>query len=87
VTHYARVAARTDQRRGERGPLTTADWEALVDPFSDEDRVVVFELDDLVALSSPVVNDRNGVRGAWYCPLADLRTAETLSDLAARTTD
>jgi hypothetical protein len=87
VTHYARVVARTEQRRGEREPLSTADWEALVDPFSDEDRVVVFELDDLVALSPPVVNDRNGVRGAWYCTLTDLRTAETLSDLAARTTD
>jgi hypothetical protein len=31
-----------------------------------------------------VQNDRNGVRGAWYCSVADLRAAGTLSDLADR---
>lgn len=85
VTHYARVAARTEQHRDGSGPLTTADWETLVDPFSSEDRVVVFELDDLLSLEVPVVNDRNGVRGAWYCTVGDLRDAETLSELATRT--
>lgn len=85
VTHYARVVGRTDQHRDGDGPLTDSDWQTLVDPFSSEDRVVVFELDDLMALETPVVNDRNGVRGAWYCTVGDLRAAETLSELAART--
>lgn len=30
VTHYARVRARTEQRRGEDGPLSPADWAATV---------------------------------------------------------
>jgi hypothetical protein len=86
VTHYARVVARTEQRRGESGPLTAADWEAVVDPFSDAERVVVFELDDLVELDTPVENDTNGVRGAWYCTLDGLANAATLSALATRPT-
>ena len=84
VTHYARVLARTDQRRDGDGPLSSADWAATVEPFSDTDAVTVFELDDLVPLESPVENDRNGVRGAWYCTVADLRAAGTLSELAGR---
>jgi hypothetical protein len=86
VTHYARVTDRVEQRRGDPGPLTAADWEALIDPFSSEDRVVVFLLDELVPLDTPVENDRTGVRGAWYCTVDDLRTAGTLSGLAARST-
>jgi hypothetical protein len=84
VTHYARVTDRTPQTRGERGPMDAADWEALVDPFADTDRVVVFELGALVALDSPVENDRHGLRGAWYCTLGDLRAAPTLSALSDR---
>ena len=86
VTHYARVADRVEQRRGAPGPMTDDDWEALVDPFSDESVVVVFELDDLVPLETPVANDMNGVRGAWYCTVADLRAAERLSVLTERAT-
>jgi hypothetical protein len=46
--------------------------------------VTVFELGDLVTLATPVGNDRNGVRGAWYCTVGELRAAETLSGLAQR---
>jgi len=84
VTHYGRVTARVDQTRGDPGPMDETDWVELIDPFSDESRVVVFELAELVPLDSPVQNDQNGVRGAWYCSVADLREAMTLSDLAAR---
>jgi hypothetical protein len=86
VTHYARVTGRVDQHRGGPGPLSAADWEALIDPFSSEDRVVVFELGDLVPLDVPVENDRTGVRGAWYCTVDALRGSATLSALAARAT-
>jgi len=84
VTHYARVVDRTRQTRGDPGPMAEADWEALIDPFSEERVVVVFEFDDLVPLEHPVENDRNGVRGAWYCTVADLREAATLSALCDR---
>jgi hypothetical protein len=84
VTHYARVVDRTEQTRGEPGPMDEADWEALIDPFSEERVVVVFEFDDLVPLDRPVENDLNGVRGAWYCTVADLREATTLSGLHDR---
>jgi len=83
VTHYARVTGRTTQERGEPGPMTDEDWVALIEPFSDEETVVVFEFDELVPLDAPVENDGNGVRGAWYCEVDDLRAAGTLSDLAA----
>ena len=86
VTHYARVTDRVEQRRGDPGPLTEADWAALIDPFWSEDRVVVFALDELVPLDTPVENDRTGVRGVWYCTVDDLRAAGTLSGLAARST-
>jgi len=84
VTHYARVTDRVAQTRGEAGPLDDADWEALIDPFSDEREVVVFQLGSLVPLDSPVANDTNGVRGAWYCTIEELRAAATLSKLAER---
>jgi hypothetical protein len=82
VTHYARVTDRVEQRRGEPGPIDESDWAATIDPFAETDRVVVFELGDLVALDAPVENDRNGVRGAWYCTVVDLREAATVSELA-----
>jgi len=82
ITHYAPVEARVEQTRGECGPVTDEDWETLIDPFSDERVVVVFQLGELVPLNSPVENDRNGVRGAWYCSIEDLRAAGTLSALA-----
>lgn len=85
VTHYARVTGRTEQRRGEAGPLTERDWERLVDPVAETDTVVAFELDDPVALETPVENDGVAVRGAWYCPFEALSAADTLSALAERT--
>ena len=84
ITHYAPVTDRVRQHRGDPGPLSAVDWAATIDPFSDTDEVVVFELGDLVELETPVENDQNGVRGAWYCRLAALEATETLSALAAR---
>jgi len=84
VTHYARVTDRTEQPRGSQGPMDEADWRATIDPFTDERVVVVFSLADLVPLARPVENDGPGVRGAWYCTVADLRAAATLSELAER---
>ena len=84
ITHYARVTDRTEQRRGTPGPMDENDWTALIDPFSDERVVLVFEFGDLVPLDSPVENDANGVRGAWYCTIDDLRTATTVSELSNR---
>ncbi|TKX49062.1 hypothetical protein EXE48_04020 [Halorubrum sp. ASP1] len=84
VTHYARVVGRTEQTRGDPGPMDESDWEALIDPFSEERVVVVFEFADPVPLERPVENDLNGVRGAWYCTVADLREAATLSGLRDR---
>jgi len=84
VTHYAPVTDRTEQHRGGPGPMTETDWDQLIDPFSDERTVIVFELGDLVPLERPVENDRNGVRGAWYCTVDALRAAATLSALADR---
>jgi hypothetical protein len=84
ITHYARVATRTKQRRGSPGPMDETDWTALIDPFSDERVVLVFELEELVPLDSPVENDANGVRGAWYCSVDDLRAAATVTELSER---
>ena len=84
ITHYARVTDRVEQTRGAAGPMDPEDWTALIDPFSDEAEVLVFLLDELVALDRPVTNDTNGVRGAWYCTIDDLRTASTVSALSAR---
>ncbi|MFB6117927.1 hypothetical protein [Halosegnis sp.] len=84
VTHYAPVTDRIEQTRSQPGPLDEQDWERLIDPFSEESVVVVFELGKLVPLDQPVANDKNGVRGAWYCTLEDIRTAETVSELADR---
>jgi hypothetical protein len=64
--------------------MDEGDWAALIDPFSEERVVVVFEFADLVPLDRPVENDQNGVRGAWYCAVDDLREAETLSALRDR---
>ncbi len=84
ITHYARVVDRTERTRGGPGPMDEDDWAALIDPFSDERVVVVFAFDDLVPLAAPVENDGNGVRGAWYCTVDDLREAATLSGLRDR---
>lgn len=84
VTHYAPVTDRVEQTRGDPGPMDESDWAALIDPFSDERVVVVFQLGELVPLEEPVANDRNGVRGAWYCTVGDLRAADSLSGLAER---
>jgi hypothetical protein len=86
VTHYAPVVARTEQSRGGPGPMSESDWTETIDPFSDAETVVVFELGDVVLLDAPVENDMNGVRGAWYCTVGDLRAADTLSALADRAT-
>jgi len=84
VTHYARVTDRARQMRGDPGPMDPADWRATIDPFSDTDRVVVFRLDDLRELDTPVENDRHGVRGAWYCTIGELQSATVLSELNLR---
>ena len=84
ITHYAPVTGRVEQRRGRPGPMDENDWKTLIDPFADENVVVVFKLGALVALERPVDNDATGVRGAWYCTLADLQAAETVSTLAAQ---
>lgn len=84
ITHYAPVTDRVSQGRGEMGPMNEDDWTALIDPFSDEGRVIVFLLGELIPLDAPVENDENGVRGAWYCTIDDLRSASTLSALADR---
>jgi hypothetical protein len=84
ITHYARVRERVADERGPDSRLGEAYWRTLLDPFTDEREATVFELGELVPLSTPVANDRNGVRGAWYCTVADLRAAGTVSDLAAR---
>jgi hypothetical protein len=81
VTHYAPVTDRVEQTRGDPGPMDAADWRALIDPFSEERVVVVFRLGELVPLDRPVENDANGVRGAWYTTIGELRAATTLSDL------
>lgn len=87
ITHYARVRDRVEQTRGAAGPMDEADWQATIDPFTDERVVVVFLLEEPVPLAAPVENDGTGVRGAWYCTIADLRAADTLSELASRRTD
>ena len=84
VTHYAPVTGRVEQTRGEPGPLDAADWAALIDPFSEESVVVVFEFGDLVPLETPVESTGDAVRGAWYCTVDDLRAAATLSALGDR---
>ncbi|WP_128225667.1 hypothetical protein [Halobacteriaceae bacterium SHR40] len=84
ITHYATVTDRIEQRRGDAGPMGEADWQDMIDPFSDEQIAVVFELGGLVALDSPVENDQNGVRGPWYCSLEALQGSTTLSELATR---
>ncbi|MGM0447476.1 MAG: hypothetical protein ACQERM_04375 [Methanobacteriota archaeon] len=84
ITRYARVVDRTEQTRGGPGPMSEDDWRALIDPVSEERVVVVFEIGDLVPLERPVENDSTGVRGAWYCTVADLRAAATLSGLRER---
>ncbi|WP_436910419.1 hypothetical protein [Halosimplex marinum] len=84
VTHVARVTDRVEQRRGEPGPLSERDWRATIDPFVDTDAAVVFELADLEQLAEPVENDLSGLRGAWYCTVADLTGATALSELTDR---
>ena len=84
ITHYARVVDRVEQTRGDPGPMDDEDWAALIDPFSEERVVVVFGLEEPVPLDSPVENDANGVRGAWYCTVDDLRAAAALSALRDR---
>jgi hypothetical protein len=83
ITHLAPVTDRTVERRGEDGWMTPERWATLIDPISDTDDVVVFALGDLHVLANPVDNDANGVRGAWYCTVDDLRESETLSALSA----
>lgn len=83
VTHYAAVTGRVEESRGDPdGHMTAERWETLIDPFSEERTVLVFELGEPVPLDDPIANDGNGVRGAWYCTVDDLRTAGTLSELA-----
>jgi hypothetical protein len=84
ITHYAPVTGREADERGPDSTLGETYWETLLDPFTDERVATVFRLGTPVPLAEPVANDRNGVRGAWYCTVEDLRAAGTLSALAAR---
>lgn len=88
ITHYASVEKRTLERASEAGSdrarMDSEDWADLIEPFSDEREVVVFQFGDLLALSDPVVNDRTGVRGAWYHTVGDLRAVTSLSGLSER---
>jgi hypothetical protein len=81
VTHYAEVVGRTEEMRGEEGMMEEADWRDCIEPFVGDDEVVVIEFGELVPLESPVTNDANGVRGAWYCEVGDLRRSSTVSEL------
>ena len=81
VTHYGKVVERKRERRREEGVMNERDWQETIEPFVDEDEVVVFRLGDLVPLEKQVSNDSNGVRGAWYCTIGDLRSASTISEL------
>lgn len=88
ITHYAPVENRTLERAAEAGSegavMDSEDWADLIEPFSDEREVVVFQLGELAALADPVVNDVTGLRGAWYHTVGDLRTAGALSELSER---
>lgn len=88
ITHYAPVEQRTLERASEAGSggarMDSEDWTELIEPFSEEREVVVFHFGDLLALGEPVVNDRTGLRGAWYHTVDDLRAAASLSALAER---
>jgi len=88
ITHYAPVEKRTLEQAGEAGSegarLDSEDWAELIEPFSEEREVVVFQLGDLLALDEPVVNDVTGVRGAWYHTVGDLRSVTSLSELGER---
>jgi hypothetical protein len=89
ITHYAPVTGRVEEHRDDAGTpreghMTSERWSTLIDPFSDERTVLVFELGDLVPFDDPVANDGTGVRGAWYCTVGDLREAATLSALSTR---
>jgi len=84
VTHYAPVVGRHAESRDEDGTMSESDWRDCIDPFVDDDEVIVLEFDDLVPLEEPVTDDpgSNGVRGAWYCEIDDLRDSATVSELA-----
>ncbi|MFT4880243.1 MAG: hypothetical protein ACI9HI_000236 [Salinirussus sp.] len=88
ITHYASIKKRTveqaSQAGGDGAVMDSEDWADLIEPFSDERTVVVFQFGDLRALADPVVNDRTGVRGAWYHTVGDLRAVTSLSGLSER---
>ena len=84
ITHVAAVTGRHVETRDGDGWMTPDRWATLIDPFAETDEVVVFELGPLHALDSPVTNDATGVRGAWYCTIADLRESPTLTALSTR---
>jgi hypothetical protein len=81
VTHYARV---TDRFEDDGTWMGETRYEKLIGQFSDAETAMVFELEELRPLDVPVKNDEhgtNGVRGALYCTLGELREARTLSEL------
>lgn len=75
----APVTDRVEQRRGGDGPMNEGDWADLIEIFSDEEAVLVSGFGDPAPLDAPVENDDDGVRGAWYCTIGDLRESGTLS--------
>lgn len=81
ITHVAPV---TDRFVDDGTWMGHDRYEKLIGRFSEAEEAVVFALGDLHELADPVANDRNGVRGAWYCRLRDLVAATTLSELSTR---
>jgi hypothetical protein len=79
ITHYAPI----ERRFVDDGEWMGDDrFESLVGSRSADEEAVVFELDTLVALDTPVRDDDGGLRGAWFTTVDELERAETLSELA-----
>jgi hypothetical protein len=78
ITHYAPI----EDRFENEGSHADIDWFGrLIGSRSNDETAVVFRLGDLTPLDRPVMNDTDGVRGAWYVTLDALEAATDLSEL------
>ncbi|PSP63543.1 hypothetical protein BRC77_06695 [Halobacteriales archaeon QH_8_64_26] len=78
ITHYAPI----EDRFEDGGSHADIDWfDRLIGSRSSDETAMVFRLGDLTPLDRPVVNDTDGVRGAWYATLDALEAATDLSEL------